>query len=220
MRILSRDPDIDPSAPPQTAEFAVISGFAVRITSFPVYDRVSKNTRRFRALSAFEKSPLTSTHIRRPFLPPLRLLTQGFKLVRNSTRARWSALFVAPQAIAELLTFDPSKQYGLLELPLLRCFCRSTPSKTPSDGIFVEIFSSQSPLATMPACTLRRIMRMREIRRAAILREIFCRPPPDFALSHYARAYYAIPTRRRQRFLSFFRILSRAYMRARSRSYV
>lgn len=67
MRILSRDPDIDPLAP-QTAEFAVISGFAVRIISFPVYDRVSKNTRHFRALSAFEKSSLTSAHIRRPFL--------------------------------------------------------------------------------------------------------------------------------------------------------
>lgn len=67
-RILSRDPDIDPCAPSQTAVFAVISGFAVRIISFPVYDRVSKNTRRFRALSAFEKSSLTSAHIRRPFL--------------------------------------------------------------------------------------------------------------------------------------------------------
>lgn len=75
LRILSRDPDIDPCAPSQTAEFAVISGFAVRIISFPVYDRVSKNTRRFRALSAFEKSSLTSAHIRRPFLAALALLT-------------------------------------------------------------------------------------------------------------------------------------------------
>lgn len=74
-RILSTTPDIDPSAPPQTAVFAVISGFAVRIISFPVYDRVSKNTRRFRALGAFEKSSLTSAHIRRPFLAALALLT-------------------------------------------------------------------------------------------------------------------------------------------------
>lgn len=56
---------IDPCAPSQTAEFAVISGFAVRIISFPVYDRVSKNTRRFRALSAFrEVIAATSSHIR------------------------------------------------------------------------------------------------------------------------------------------------------------
>ena len=61
---------IDPSAPSQTAVFAVISGFAARIVSFPVRDRVSKNTRRFRALSAFEKSPLTSDISEDPFLPP------------------------------------------------------------------------------------------------------------------------------------------------------
>lgn len=74
-RILSRDPDIDPCAPSQTAVFAAISGFAVRIVSFPVCGRVSKNTRRFRALNAFEKSSVTSTHIRRLFLAALALLT-------------------------------------------------------------------------------------------------------------------------------------------------
>ena len=56
---------IDPCAPSQTAVFAVISGFAVRIISFPVYNCVSKNTRRFRALSAFrEVIAATSAHIR------------------------------------------------------------------------------------------------------------------------------------------------------------
>lgn len=74
-RILSRDPDSDPCAPSQTAVFAAISGFAARIVSFPVCGRVSKNTRRFRALNAFEKSSVTSTHIRRLFLAALALLT-------------------------------------------------------------------------------------------------------------------------------------------------
>ena len=40
-------------------------------------------------------------------------------------------------------------------------------------------------------------------------------PPPEFALAHYARAYYAIPTRRRQRFLIIFsHSLSRVYASA------
>ena len=79
-RILSRDPDSDPCAPSQTAVFAAISGFAARIVSSPVCGRISKNTRLFRALNTFrEVIAVTATHIRRPFFPPLRLLTQGFK---------------------------------------------------------------------------------------------------------------------------------------------
>ena len=71
---------IDPSAPSQTAVFAAISGFAARIVSFPVCGCVSKNRRRFRALNTFrEVVAVTATHIRRPFFPPLQLLTQGFK---------------------------------------------------------------------------------------------------------------------------------------------
>ena len=158
---------------------------------------------------------MTATHIRNPY----RLSAfnaKASKLVRNSTRARCPAWFAAPQTAVDLLTFAPSKQYGPLELPLLRCFCRRTPSKTPSDGFFVKIFSSQDPLAPALRHMSRRIMRTQDhpqkARRAAILCEIFCRPPPDFALAHYARAYYAIPTRRRQRsFIVFSYAFSRVY---------
>lgn len=97
LRILSRDPDIDPCAPSQTAEFAVISGFAVRIISFPVYDRVSKNTRRFRALSAFEKSSLTSAHIRRPFLASFAAFDPRLQSSSATLRARVALLCSPPR---------------------------------------------------------------------------------------------------------------------------
>lgn len=85
---------IDPCAPSQTAVFAVISGFVARIISFPVYNCVSKNTRRFRALSAFrEVIAATSSHIRSASRS-CRLSAfnaKASKLVRNSTRARCPA---------------------------------------------------------------------------------------------------------------------------------
>ena len=58
------------------------------------------------------------------------------------------------------MTFDPSKQYEPLELSLLRCFCRRSPSKTPSVRIFIK-FS---------------------------LRKILSRPARLHALTHYAHA--------------------------------
>ena len=130
---------IDPCAPSQTAEFAAISGFAARIISFPVYNCVSKNTRRFRALSAFEKSSLTSAHIRRPFLAAFTAFDPRLQSSSATLRAR-VVLFCSPppQAASDLLTFDPSKQRRLLELMLLRGFYRNTLSKTPSGGIFIE----------------------------------------------------------------------------------
>ena len=79
---------IDPCAPSQTAEFAAISGFAARIISFPVYNCVSKNTRRFRALSAFEKSSLTSAHIRRPFLAAFTAFDPRLQSSSATLRAR------------------------------------------------------------------------------------------------------------------------------------
>ena len=96
-RILSTTPDIDPCAPSQTAEFAVISGFAVRITSFPVYNCVSKNRRRFRALSAFEKSSLTSAHIRRPFLASFAAFDPRLQSSSATLRARVALLCSPPR---------------------------------------------------------------------------------------------------------------------------
>ena len=96
-RILSTTPDIDPGAPSQTAEFAVISGFAVRIISFPVYNCVSKNTRRFRALSAFEKSSLTSAHIRRPFLAAFTAFDPRLQSSSATLRARVALLCSPPR---------------------------------------------------------------------------------------------------------------------------
>ena len=87
LRILSRDPDIDPLAS-QTAVFAVISGFPACIVSFPVCERVSKNRRRFRALSAFEKSSLTSAHIRRPFLAAFTAFDPRLQSSSATLRAR------------------------------------------------------------------------------------------------------------------------------------
>ena len=87
-RILSITPDIDPCAPSQTAVFAAISGFPACIVSFPVCERVSKNRRRFRALSAFEKSSLTSAHIRRPFLASFAAFDPRFQSSSATLRAR------------------------------------------------------------------------------------------------------------------------------------
>lgn len=97
LRILSRDPDIDPCAPSQTAVFAAISGFPACIVSFPVCERVSKNRCRFRALSAFEKSPATSTHIRKPFLAALALLTPRLQSSSATLRARVGSLCSSPR---------------------------------------------------------------------------------------------------------------------------
>ncbi len=96
-RILSTTPDIDPSAPPQAAVFAAISGFAVRIVSFPVYNCVSKNRRRFRALSAFEKSSLTSAHIRRPFLAAFTTFDPRLQSSSATLRARVALLCSPPR---------------------------------------------------------------------------------------------------------------------------
>ena len=95
-RILSTAPDIDSRAS-QTAEFAVISGFAARVISFPVHDRVSKNTRRFRALSAFEKSSLTSAHIRRPFLASFAAFDPRLQSSSATLRARAAPLGSPPR---------------------------------------------------------------------------------------------------------------------------
>ena len=96
-RILSRDPDSDPGAPSQTAVFAAISGFPARIISFPVYDRVSKNTRHFRALSAFEKSSLTSAHIQRPFLASFTAFDPRLQSSSATLRARVALLCSPPR---------------------------------------------------------------------------------------------------------------------------
>ena len=96
-RILSTTPDIDPSAPSQTAVFAVISGFAVRIISFPVYNCVSENRRRFRALSAFEKSSLASAHIRRPFLASFAAFDPRLQSSSATLRARVALLCSPPR---------------------------------------------------------------------------------------------------------------------------
>lgn len=210
---------IDPCAPSQTAEFAAISGFAARIISFPVYDRVSKNTRRFRALSAFEKSPLTSTHIRKPFLAALALLTPRLQSSSATLRARCLVLFAAPQSVTDLLTFDPSKQCRLLELILLRGFYRNTPSKTPSGGIFVENFLPQTPLAPArfdtraDALCARKTVRKKSVKPRSCAKLFVDRR--SGSRLRIMRAYYTIPTRRRQRFLIIFsHSLSRVYASA------
>ena len=211
-RILSTAPDIDPGAPSQTAVFAVISGFAVRIISFPVYNCVSKNRRRFRALSAFEKSSLTSAHIRSASRPPLRLLTQGFK-ARPQLYARALPCFVRrPANRRRPFDFRSEQAIRTSRTSFAPLFLPQHSLKNAFRRLFVEIFSSQDPLAPPPDCTRRRIMRTHELRRAAILCEIFCRSPLGFALAHYARAYCTIPTRRRQRsFIVFSYAFSRVY---------
>lgn len=139
-------------------------------------------------------------------------------LVRNSTRARCSAWFVAPQALADLLTFAPSKQYGPLELMLLRGFYRNTSSKTPSGGIFAEfslhkVLSRPCLPARADALCARKTPARSPLSRD--LAQTFCRPPLGSAFAHYARASYAIPTRRRQRsFFVFSHFLSRIYASA------
>lgn len=166
---------------------------------------------------------MTSDISEDPFLPPLRLLTQGFK-ARPQLYAR--ALFCLvrrPANSCRPFDFRSEQAVRTSRTSFAPLFLPQHSLKNAFRRHFCRIFSSQSPLAHIPVCTRRRIMRTQDrpqkARRAAILRNIFVdlrsgpRPRIMRVRIKCSRSDGG------KGFLSFFRILSRAYTRARSRSY-